>query len=237
MSPIQAVIKINIKVVLFTLLGITLFLIFARVTTELFALRTGHDALFGLVRLFDLDEEGNIPSYFSALILMIAALLLLFIAKQKIASHDTFRIQWMALSLMFIYMSADEAASIHELADRPLRALLGNHANGVLHFSWVIAFVPIVLFVALYFLRFLLHFPRKTQFFITVSAAMFLFGAMGMEMLQAVYVTTHIKLDFFILLVTTIEETLEMLGVILFIAILLQYIEQTYRQLSIEFHH
>lgn len=48
----------------------------------------GYNRVFGLVRLFDLDAEGNVPTWYSALLLFLAAALLGVIAYAKRARWE-----------------------------------------------------------------------------------------------------------------------------------------------------
>jgi hypothetical protein len=65
-------------------------------------------------RLFHLGREASLPSWFSAVLLLTAGVLLAVIAGVKRRQADAFRRYWAALSWIFVYLSADEAAVLHE---------------------------------------------------------------------------------------------------------------------------
>ena len=67
------------------------------------------------VRLFHVAEEGNITAWFSSLLHLISAVLLAVIAKEKSSHQDRFSRHWFGLSIIFLYISIDEAARIHEI--------------------------------------------------------------------------------------------------------------------------
>jgi hypothetical protein len=80
------------------------------------------------VALWSLSYEGNFPSWYASLLPLICAALLAWIS----AGEDRDRGHWRALALGFLYISIDEAVSLHEL----LSALFDT--EGVLRFGWVI---------------------------------------------------------------------------------------------------
>ena len=46
-------------------------LILASVASQVFKVLTGRDHVYGLVPLFNLNEEGNVPTFFSSSILLV----------------------------------------------------------------------------------------------------------------------------------------------------------------------
>ena len=90
------------------------------------------DCIHGLVPLFDLDGERNIPSLFSTLVILLCAFFLFMIG----ACHANGRknsSQWLGLAALFVYLAADELVSLHERLTEPLRAAL--HASGIFYFA------------------------------------------------------------------------------------------------------
>lgn len=68
-----------------------------------------------LAARFDLDGEGNLPSYFSALQLLACGLVLTLFALQHRRTGSRWRHHWTVLACGFVYLSFDEAAQLHEL--------------------------------------------------------------------------------------------------------------------------
>jgi hypothetical protein len=105
-----------------TLATVAFLLVLASVAGQISKFVFGHGRLKGLVVLFDVNYEGNIPTSYSVLLLLIAALLLAVIAtlhrKQK-APHAS---KWAVLSFGFLLMAFDEAFSFHEMLIPPIRA-------------------------------------------------------------------------------------------------------------------
>lgn len=181
--------------------------------TQLAAL-AGHDYVFGLVALLDLNGEHNLPSWFSSVQLLWAAALLAGLA----ASEPDRRWGWTGLSAVFVCLSIDEAASIHEMLNRPLRALL--HAGPMLFFPWVIVGGAAVLAMAFVYGPFILTLREPVRSRALLSAVVFVTGAIGVEMVSAPFYARYGKGTLLNLALVTLEEVCEMAGVALFISAL-----------------
>jgi hypothetical protein len=216
-------------------LGVVAFLVVvAGVGTQLAVYLTGHPTIYGLVRLFNLDEEQNVPSFFSTLLLLFATLLLALITilRKRQAAADV--LYWAILSLGFLYLAVDEAASIHELLIMPVRRMLGDHNLGFFYFAWIVPGILIVLFLALFFSRFLLRLPTKTRLTFLLAAVLYVGGALGMETIEGRYREVHPP-DWAFNVMLTAEESLEMMGLIVFIWGLMVYITGHYKEVGLKF--
>lgn len=183
--------------------------------------------------LFDLNREGNISTFFASGILAGAALLFWIIGKQVRGTGGDFAGYWLLLSALFIFAAADEFVSFHEHLNNPLRRLLGT--SGLLYFAWVIPYAVIVLgFMAIY-ARFFFCLPLRFRWRFGVSAAVFLLGAVGMEMAGGrVAEVDGFKTPFYVFL-STLEETLEMAGILLLIRSQLLYLDEFFGKVSMRF--
>ncbi|CAN5805319.1 hypothetical protein BH24BAC1_BH24BAC1_09280 [soil metagenome] len=98
---------------------------------------------------FYFDREGNLPTYFSTLILFLSSSLLALIAALKRKANDFFAKHWTILAIIFLGLSIDEAVDFHKGLIEPLRNTF--HLSGLLNFSWVIAggiFVILLVFLS-----------------------------------------------------------------------------------------
>lgn len=178
----------------------------------------------GLYKLFYVDRERNIPSFFNMVLLLICAVLNVYTFLLHKHGHFSGRHYWLLLALAFFFLSFDESVSIHESLTLILPAY-GIGGSGAFTFAWIIPYgiAAIALFVA--FFRFLLALPLQTRRGFMIAGGVFVMGAIGIEMVAAsLYEMNGGKtenLNFALL--STIEETLEMAGLILFIHYILQY--------------
>lgn len=113
-----------------------------------------HNTVFGLVRLFDLSGEGNIPVAFSALLLFLVSLSLALIAALSPAVGPLRSSRWAILSCGFLWMVADEWFELHERLVFPVQGLLGSGPNDLFFFAWIIPGGIVVLVLGAVFLPF-----------------------------------------------------------------------------------
>jgi hypothetical protein len=180
--------------------------------------------------MFNLDEEKNIPTLYSASALFTSSILL-FIIAAKYKSINSSYIPWFGLGIIFLFLSLDEVATIHEMFNIPIQNAL--HTSGALSFAWVIPYALIVIAFGILYLRFLLKLPRKTLILFLVSGAIFISGALLLEMAGAVFYEKYGDNNLYYIIFYTIEECMEMLGIALFIYALISYINDQFNCLTI----
>lgn len=187
-----------------------------------------------LSQLTFVDNEMNIPTYFSVLLLLGCACLLFIIAKAIKINRGRFYRHWMGLSLGFFFMSCDEFMLLHEKLMRPINQLLHPGRFGqIFTFSWIIPGIALVLVLAFIYIKFILALPSNTRWTFFIAAIIYLVGVIGMEM-----VAGYIKKNFGMesrefVIEATIEEGLEYSGVILFIYGLLEYIIAQFGEITL----
>lgn len=226
-------ISLNRVTIVRALTAATLLLLAASVAGQVSKYMLGHDVALGLIRLFYLDNEGNIPAFFSTLLLLIASLLLALIATFKKTFQDTYHLHWIVLSFVLFSMAIDEACDIHGMFNNLGWWITGQRTGGIFHNGWVMFGMALPLIVAFSFLKFFLHLPNRAKIQFAASAVTFLSGAVGMEILGGLYSASQgvsasqggVK-DFQYSMFVTVEEGLEMAGVIIFINALLSYIHE-----------
>lgn len=163
--------------------------------------------------MFDVDEEENFPTCYSSFALLFSAGLLYAIASQKRREQDRFAPHWLGLSIIFLAMSVDEIAGMHEAL------------NTVTEFPWTKPAAVVAVVVAMIYVRFLLHLPVPTRNGFLVAGMLFTGGAIGVEHASDWYLEDQSMDSFGYSLLTVLEEGLEMLGVVLFINMLLGYMQ------------
>lgn len=177
------------------------------------------------VRLFHVTQEGNVTAWFSSLILLASAVLLAIVAKVVQARKQPYFWHWAFLSLIFLFMSLDETASIHELTIDPLRSLF--NLSGIFRYAWVVIAIPLLVLFLVAYLRFLRDLPRTTRFLFILAGATFVAGAVGMEMASGYVVSARPgSWQAIYGILVTFEELLENIGIIIFIYALLAHLSQ-----------
>lgn len=179
----------------------------------------GDGHLHGFVPLFNLDREMNIPTWFSAFLFLLGAVLLWVIGTELRARMDPLALRWRVMAVVFLILSVDEISALHEMTVDPLRDFF--HAGGYLHFSWVILGMAVILGTAILFLRPFLSLPGRLRLLSAASAGLFISGSLGMEMIAGRWVEAGGASNFRYAMMANAEETLELGGLILFIHVLL----------------
>ena len=170
---------------------------------------------------FDLNSEASIGSWFSSGLWLVASVLA-FAKGQQVRRQKGAAWHWTGLAAVFLLLSLDDAAMLHERIGNILEEQLT--LGGALHWSWVLYGMALVLVVALVFGKFLLTLPRRSLWTFVGAGGLFCAGALGLEMYAANAVSSE---DGFLpgfgwSASVLVEESLEMLGVIVAIGELLR---------------
>ncbi len=199
--------------------GAAVVLLVVHVTIQVLHYRVG-EVHWLLKDTFDVDEEQNVPTWFSAMLLLISALLLFTIAGVKRDEQSADVGYWKALAIGFVWLSLDEVAGIHEILNTVPDELRGDS-----EFSWTYIGAPVFVIVALLFLRFLFRLPRRTRNGMFWAGILYGSGAVGIELASHFYLKNHDIDTLGYNLQTALEEGLEMAGVIFFINVLMAYMK------------
>lgn len=176
-----------------------------------------------LMQNFYMDAEGNITTYTNALLLFIPSVLLLAISLWKNSVKDKFRFHWFGLSFIFFFLSIDEMTVLHESLIKPMRAIAG--ADGFFYFAWVIPGMIAVALFGLVYLLFFLHLDKKFKLLFFISLGMYIGGVIGGEMLSGYYAAALGLKNIKYATITSLEESIEMIGCSFIIYSLLEYIK------------
>lgn len=196
----------------------------------------GDEARVGalLSYLFGLDREGNVSTFYSALLLAQCSLLLYVIYRSNKLSNGRHTLYWLGLVIVFAYLAVDEAARLHEVPSGVIREYLLTFQSGpadvFIPTPWVLPAGLAVLVMGALYLRFLFALPRKSALLFAGAGFVYLSGAIFFEMLAWHHRFAIGGLDYAdhasdvgYVLLTAIEELLEMSGAVLFIYGLLSY--------------
>lgn len=199
---------------------VTALLVLANLAGLVVKFHLGEPEAHGWVALFDLDGERNVPSFFSTGLIMLCSAAMALLAERDRPAN---RLAWQGLSLIFVFLAADELISLHERLIEPVR--YGLHTSGLLYLGWLLPYGLAAAVVGLGYLRFLLRLPQGTRNGILVAATAYLGGALVLEAVGGAYLETlHDIHNLPYELLTTLEETLEMGGMIWLLRILLGHL-------------
>ena len=155
-----------------------------------------------LLQLFDLDEENNIPTWFSSFLLLNSAFFLyIYSGCEQLRK----KFYWRFMAAGFFLLAIDEVAGLHETF------------NSSIEINWAIPGAILVLFLGVAFVPFLLSLPGKLAVMFVLSGFLYVSGAIIVELLSE-----DLDSDSLVyMLAVAVEEGLEMLGALLFLATVL----------------
>jgi hypothetical protein len=172
-------------------------------------------------RLFMLDEERALPTWFSTMLLAANMLLLAVNAAAARRRGERDGIMWLILAGIFAFLSFDEMVSIHETVGASLKARF--QLDGFLRFAWVIPGAAFAVLVGLGFAGFLRRLLRQTALLFVLSGMIYISGALITEAVEAFVVST-LGRGYLYFSMVVFEEGMEMLGQSVFCFALLQHL-------------
>lgn len=174
---------------------------------------------------FDLDGEANIPSWFSSMQLLAVGLLAAYCAWRESTPHGArWRNGWWLIMAIFLYLSIDEAAKLHETVGHLVsqRVRLTWFEGGIWSVRyWILAFLPVLAWATGYLIQFFWRrFAGRPYLLLTVTVGLiswlgvlvceFVPGVVSMSQWHAIYLIGW-------------EELLEMVGATCFLVAVLRY--------------
>ncbi|CAK8721329.1 Multidrug transporter [Candidatus Electrothrix laxa] len=194
-------------------------------------LYTENQDLLEITNYVDLDIEKNIPSLYSAFAIFLCSLLFFCISSLE-KKQGRRRCYWLGLAAVFLFLSLDESLALHEglgdLTEEYIQQTGIMQARGLLYFPWIIPYGILTTLLGMLYFRFILRLPRKTAVLLILSAGIFLTGAVGFDMFGGREAEIHGYYSVMYTVLYTIEEFLEMSGIVLLMYTLLDYIEQQF---------
>ncbi len=186
------------------------------------ALRYGADAE-RWYRFTFVDFEGNLPTWASSVLLLACAVASGLVGASERTRGAAAWTYWAAMSVGFVALSADEAASLHELMVQPLRTLLSGSAW--LRYPLIVPGTVVALAAVAVFGRFVQRLPTGTRRALIGGGGLFLFGALGLETAGGWFDPELHGNNLPYVLLATCEEACEMAGVTVALIGILRHIE------------
>lgn len=226
-SPASDVIALSHQPIVFTLAVCIIILLLFSLAGQIARFQFGRPFVFGLIDLFYVDLENNLPTWYQSVNFLFAAALLGAIGHTARREGRPFARHWGILALGFAYLSLDEMASLHERLINPLQRII--QPGGAWAPTWVIAGLIGAAVAGLFFLPFIQHLARRQKLQVAVAGALFIGGSIGVEMWTASMFDTadpNFKNSFRYALMAHLEELLEMVGLLVFIDLLLKQLKR-----------
>ncbi len=224
-------INLSSKKIAYVLGSFVIILIIAQVFGLVMKFIFDHGRLYGLIPFIDFNAEQNLPTLFSTFLLIFSSISFLLLWHVQRGEERKSWI-WLMFTIIFLFLACDEFCEIHENLSEPFHLLFNT--SGLLYYAWVIPYGLAAIIILLFAFPLWLKMPDKIKIYTALAAFLFLMGAVGMEMLGGRrYEMLDDQLDLGCGILATIEESLEMFGLVLLIYALFSLIEEEYNGLII----
>lgn len=217
------------------LFGISIGLLIAHVAAMISTYALGEDHVLGLVPLFDFDMEKNVPTLFSVCLLIVNSILFALVWDACRKKNDDAKFVWLFLSIVFLFLSIDELSSVHEHLSVAIK--LRFPTTGFFYFVWVIPYGIAVFLVAFIVAPTIWRLPQNIRFWFFLSGTIYVGGALGWEMVGGKFFEIKNEvLDLPYTIITTIEESMEIAGLIVLIYALLILLQREFGGFALIMH-
>ena len=167
-----------------------------------------------LFHKFYFDSKFNLPSFFNTLLLLIATGILYYVHIAYARKYVP-ELKWFWLAVLFFLMAIEENVSVH--------VFLGTLQPSFL--AWVIPVGVALIALVAYFGQLVYKVLRKIAIGFVMSGIVYTTGAIVLQLTGARLEPVVGKWSAVYAGISTLEETLEMLGVIMFIHYMLEYVK------------
>ena len=194
----------------------------------------GHDHWRGILPRLDLNAERSLPAGFSALLIGATATAAALAAVLERARRSRWTGHWVVLAAVLALMSIEEVADFHTVEIIPREPAVA--LTGFLHMTWVLLAVPFVLAFAVAYFRFWRSMAPATRRRFLLAGAVYVGGALLMEMVGGRYFVASGEVGTFGLqVVLAVEEALEMAGMLLLLAAIFHHLETSFGTVMLSF--
>lgn len=214
---------LDLRTVTRTILRIDAGVIAAGAAAALYSIQIGTSSqtVQSLLDDFDMDKEANVPTLWSALLLFAAAACCWGISSKWRREGVGLAGRWRVLSVLLALGAVDEVSSFHELIV-PINERVD--LPSWLSFAWVIPAFALVGAVAIGSAAVLRRLPRSVALWFLASGGLYVFGAMGLEMVGGVLATEAGQDTLRYVVETIVEEAFEVIGMSAFIVSAARYL-------------
>ena len=175
-----------------------------------------------MLEMFDLDTETSFGTYYSSLALLFIGRLLWHHAKRVRKAGQVWAWWWFVLAVGFHWLSIDEVMAGHEVLNEHKSQVAIE--EGTDRVRWTADGLWVAIVVGLAFLPFLVHLGRRFALLSIIGGLVYLGGALGVEQATDKYQDWAMLGTTEYLMWVALEEGMEMMGPIIFLAGFLRYV-------------
>jgi len=223
--PLRAQTPVKLGWVFALACGVSAVLLGAGFMQDLILYSGAKPELSNKIWLLDVDSEESAFTWLSVVVAFSAAWLLFLASRDAAMRGSRFKYHWYALTVLFLLLSFDEFAGIHEKISAGLSGRMEH--TGLMYFAWAAPAGILSLIGLVAFVPFIRSFSLALAALLVLSALIFLGGAVGFEMIGGSVAEVEGIESFRYRVLTNLEEGLEMAGILIFIYVLLCHLKRS----------
>lgn len=226
-ADVPATVTVGRRRVVAALLAATAVLTLASAGVQISTYGFNHGGLLGLRRMFDMELEGNVPSWFSGTLLLACSMMFAFVWASGRQRREGNAAGWAVLALVSLAASLDEASAIHET--------VGERLQSAHVFIYLVPGSLLLLGIAFGLRGFFAALADSIRRALAFAIGIWLFGAVVLEGLEAVLRPSGAESSTGLALLNTAQDTFELLGMILVLNSLALYAREHAYKVSLAF--
>ena len=227
-------INLNPKRLAFILEMLVLLLAVLSITGQAIRFYTVYDEAFGLIPLVNMAKSLSIPTIYAILLQFSAALLLGAVSILKHNQKDTYRWHWTAMALWFLHMSFNIGTPVHKALIMPLRRLALANFPGFPRPVLTISAAFLLVILLVFYVKFFKELPARTKKMTLIAFGVYLLGFICMEFVMPWHVDLNGADNLLYNIIVTVGRSLKMSSMILLIFTIIQYIQMTFKEITLE---
>ena len=193
----------------------------------------GYEGSCGIIPLFQLNPEANIPTWFQSANLLMCSLFAGSIAAGEWRKQSPLRAGWAVTAFFLMAFSLDETAQLHDGLSHFSKRF--QFQSNLLRYPWVIAGSVFVVFFAAYLLPMVMKLSAVIRRRLALGFAAYFGSALGLEFVESMIASRIGTHNLIFLLVTSVEEVGEMLSILFLSCAFLAHLRDTEKEAVIEF--
>lgn len=171
-----------------------------------------------IIGLLDVEAEKSFYTWYSVSLLFVTGLMA-FRQADAIGRNGPHHWRWLLISVIFVYLSADESLTAHEKLAK-LGAMIVR-PEGFFRYAWVVPAMALVVVTVLPLLALVRDLPRRERLLTVASGLFYVGGAVGMEMIDGKISEIWGEETIPYQVINSLEEAMEVIGVLIFIHVLM----------------
>lgn len=184
--------------------------------------------------LLTVDFESSLPTIFNTMLVLLAFVILLMISHHLWRSKSDQVYSWFFLTCSFLLLALDENPTVHQIFSAVFSRYATTGNKLAINYAWGMPYGAVVLIFIFFLWRFIMTLPGNIRTGFVISGLIYVVGAIVIGLYGTDVIEVHSHRDPKYILLASFEESLEMLGLTLFIYYLFEFIQIEFKSFSLK---